>query len=135
MPPIQYSAQEFCRTLSERNVCPHVLGVTLWWLLTYKLGTIINLVLASTNKMSLLPCPSFSSRNGGTEVNHFPKANSQNARTRMQLSGARKRHLWQDPLPRPVSGCAAASDRFPVLSQCLPPSHSSLIFHDFSGVT
>ena len=88
MPQVQYSAQEFCRTLSERNVCPHVLGVTLWWLLTYKLGTIINLVLTSTNKMSLLPCPSFSSRNGGTEVNHFPKANSQNARTRMQLSGA-----------------------------------------------
>lgn len=87
MPQVQYSAQEFCRTLSERNVCPHVLGVTLWWLLTYKLGTIINLVLASTNKMSLLPCPSFSSRNGGTEANHFPKANSQNARTRMQLSG------------------------------------------------
>lgn len=105
MPPIQYSAQEFCRTLSGRNVCPQVLGVTLWSLLTYKLGTIINLVLASTNKMSLLPCPSFSSRNGGTEVNLFPKANSQNARSRMQLSGARKRYLWHNPLPCPVSGC------------------------------
>ena len=134
MPPIQCSAQEFCRTMSKRNVCPHVLSVTLWWLLTYKLATIINLVLTSTNKKSLLPCPSFSSGNGGTGVNHFPNANSQNARTRMQISGARKHYFWHYPLPCPVSWCAAASDGLPVLSQSLPPSHSSLIFHDFSAL-
>lgn len=131
MPPIQYSAQEFCRTMSKRNVCPHFLSVTLWWLLTYKLGTIINLVLTSTNKKSLLLCPSFSSGNEGTEVNHFPKANSQNARNRMQISGARKHYLWHYPLP----WCAAAPDGLPVLSQPLPPSHSSLVFHDISALT
>lgn len=135
MPPIQYSAQEFCRTMSKRNVCPHFLSVTLLWLLSYKLGAIINLVLTSTNKKSPLPCPSFSSGNESTEVNHFPKANSQNARNRMQISGARKHYLWHYPLPCPASWCAAAPDGLPVLSQPLPHSHSSLIFHDVSALT